>query len=314
MRILFAGSSDIAVPSLEAVSRSHDIRGVLTNPDTPAGRGRNIRETPVKKKAEDLGLYLLQPPELDEEAVSEVKNLGAHLLVTVAYGTIFRKQFLDLFPRGGINLHPSLLPRYRGPAPLTAAILAGDPFTGITVQELALKMDAGDILLQKRLELSGDETTGSLMEKVAHLGAEMLVQTIDAMEQGTQESCPQDETGVSYCSMVTKEDGLISWESDAEYISRMIRAYDPWPGTYTYHKGIMLKILEGRVSRSTGHGHESRPGLVLGVDKSEGILIQTQKGCLAVSKLQLQAKKPLFWKDFINGNADIIGSVLGETE
>ena len=149
---------------------------------------------------------------------------------------------------------------------------------------------------------------GSLMEKVAPLGAEMLLQAIDAMEQGTSEPRLQDEAGVSYCSMVKKEDGLISWKSDAEYISRMIRAYDPWPGTYTYYKGSMLKILEGRVSKSSSHAHESRPGLVQGVDKSEGILIQTQKGCLAVSKLQLQAKKPLFWKDFVNGNADIIGS------
>jgi methionyl-tRNA formyltransferase len=264
----------------------------------------------VKARALELSLPLLQPVELDSPFLQEVSLLKPDLLVSVAYGKIFKKDFLDLFPMGGINLHPSLLPRYRGPSPLTAAILAGDVKTGITVQRLALRMDSGDILLQREIPLDGTETTGSLSEDVAPLGAEMLVEAVRGLEEGSLAPVPQDNGKATYCSIVTKEDGLIDWSRSAVEIDRLIRAYSPWPGAFTSYQDKTLKIIEAGVFDA--EKPSSEPGIVAGIDKGEGILIQTCKGILAVRRLQLQAKKALGWKDFLNGVQDFSGSVLGE--
>ena len=312
MRILFAGSPEIAVPSLAALSENFDIAGVLTNPDSSSGRGKKLSVTPVKEKAVQLGLPLFQPASLDEGFLQELKGCEPDLLVSVAFGRIFKRNLLELFPSGGVNLHPSLLPLYRGPSPLTAAILGGDDKTGITVQKLALKMDSGDILLQKEFPLTGRETTGSLMEYVAPIGAEMLVDAVRRLEDGTAQPVAQDETRATYCGIVKKKDGRIDWSAPAAAIDRAIRAYTPWPGAYTHFRGKTLKILEGRVVDTRTPGN--LPGLVTGIDKKEGILIQTVKGILAVSRLQLQAKKPLGWKNFLNGVQNFSGSVLGDNQ
>jgi len=314
MRVIFAGSPDIAVPTLRALNETHSVNGVITNPDKVSGRGRKTTLTPVKMEALSLGLPLFQPQNFDESFYRQIREEEAECLIVFAYGRILPRDFIDIFPIGGINIHPSLLPKYRGPSPIPAAIINRDKMTGISIQKLAEKMDAGDILLQKKIPLQEDETTGSLSHYVSREAPGMLLEALKALEKGSHVWTPQNEAEASYCSLAKKEDGRINWQNSAENIAAMIRAYDPWPGCFTSVKGKILKILSGHpftASRSSVSA-ELPPGTVLGVDKKEGILIQTQKGVLAVTRLQWQSKKPLSWTDFINGTGDIIGSQLGE--
>jgi methionyl-tRNA formyltransferase len=316
MRLLFAGTPEIAVPSLRLLAAHHTVTGVLTSPDRPAGRGRTLEPSAVKRAAVDLGLRLFQPERLGREAREAIGPAGANLLVCVAYGKIFGPRFLALFPSGGLNLHPSLLPDYRGPAPIPAAILSGDAVTGITVQALAEEMDAGDIYLQKRIPLSGDETTASLTETAASMGAEVLLEVVDAIEAGTATTRPQDQTKATYTRIIGKEDGKIDWSADALTIARMVRAYYPWPLAFTTFRERRLNLLEAGVALPAAQamadaGHSSDPGRVAGVDKRAGILVQTGNGMLSVQKLQLQNKKPLDWKSFLNGIRDLPGARFG---
>ncbi|MBN2553165.1 MAG: methionyl-tRNA formyltransferase [Spirochaetales bacterium] len=315
MRIVFAGSPGFAVPSLAALHENFPIQAVLTNPDRPAGRGKQPEPTAVKNAASALDLPVLQPGVFDPPFLEKVRSLGAGLLVVVAFGRIFRKEFLDLFPLGGVNLHASLLPRYRGPSPITAAILNGDRETGVTVQKLALKMDAGDILGVRSLPLSGRETAGSLSRTLAGMGAELLVSALRGLEQGRIEGIRQEESRATYCSLVNKDDGRIDWSADAGLIERMIRAYDPWPRAFTTWGGRRLNILAGGVYPEAGEATGTaggKPGLVLAVDNRYGILVNAGRGVLFVSSLQLQSKKPLDWRSFLNGQKDFIGALLGE--
>ncbi len=329
MNILFAGSPSFSVPSLEAAARGHPVCGVLTGPDSPAGRGRRPAPSPVKVRALELGLPVLQPERLDAAFLREVRALRPDLLVAVAFGKIFRREFLELFPRGGLNVHPSLLPKFRGPSPIAASILAGERETGVAVQRLALRMDAGDILAMDTVRLEGTETTGSLSQELARRGAALLSYVLDSLADGDLPACPQREENATYCRLVRKEDGRIDWSQPAGRIERMIRAYDPWPRAWTLYRGETLALLEGKPYPPGGEsggaadpGRESgtsagaafgagRPGKVIGVDKRGGILIQTGDGVLAVRRLQLQARKPMDWQAFLNGHRDFVGSILG---
>jgi len=312
MRILFAGSPDFAVPSLVSLHAEHPITAVLTNPDKPAGRGKLPEATAVKTQALALGLPLLQPQSFEPPLLERVGALGAELLVVVAFGRILKKEFLDLFPRGGINVHASLLPKHRGPSPITAAILAGDRETGVSVQKLAVKMDAGDILGVRILELTGRETTGSLSDSLARTGAELLAATIKEIERGGSNPVPQNEEEATYCRLVSKQDGRIDWAADVQTIERMIRAYDPWPRAYSFYNGRRLNLLSGGVYPEAIDTTGKKQGLVLATDNRYGILVNTGGGVLYVSSLQLQAKKPLDWRSFLNGQKGFVGAQLGE--
>ena len=311
MRIIFAGSPLIAVPSLISVSSEFNVVGVLTNPDKVTGRGRKIISNPVKAKAVELGLKIIEPVSTPGSNVrNEIKELNPDILVAFAYGRIFGPKFLSLFPLGGVNVHPSLLPRYRGSSPILTAILNGDNETGITVQRINLKMDTGAILNQESIPLSGKESTESLSNLASVKGSELLVKTLGEIESGRETEREQGEQGISYCSKIVKEDGLTDWNMSAVEIDRRIRAYTPWPTVYTQFKEKKLMLLEGDVfTKETDLSGE--PGRVLGFDKSDGILIQTGNGVLAVRSLQLQSKKANDWKSFINGTQNFIGCVLG---
>lgn len=314
MRVLFAGTPPLAVPSLEKLALAVDVCAVLTTPDEPAGRGRSPRPSAVKQAASDLGLRVLQPESLDEAAREDVKALAPELLVVVAYGKIFKKAFLDLFPRGGINLHPSLLPRFRGPSPVTAAILSGDNETGITVQKLARKFDSGDILAQIRVPLTGTETTGSLTETVGPLGADLLLSVVKDFAAGRPPAeVPQMEEEATYCGIVHKEDGVIDWREPAAVIERKVRAYDPWPRARTTLRGASLLLLKCRAHPDTLHdaARTSAPGVVLAADKNRGILVHTGDGILEIERLQLQFRKPLDAPAFLLGQSDLCGARLG---
>ncbi len=309
LKVLFAGTPEMAVPSLVAVAKQYPVVGVLTSPDQEVGRGRKTVPSPVKQKARELGLLVITPEKLDGTVREQVGSLSPEILVVVAYGKIFGPRFLSLFPRGGINLHPSLLPRYRGPSPIPAAILGGDPATGITIQKLALQMDAGPILLQEVIPLNGTETTASLTELCAERGAELLLRVLEGIETGTVKEIPQDEDQATYCKLITKDDGKIQWSTPAVQIERMVRAYDPWPAAWTLYQGAVLKILKASVFHPSKKGEKE--GKVIGVDKEKGILVQTGEGILAIHKLQLQARKVLDFASFLNGERDFIGSILG---
>ena len=320
MKLLFAGTPDIAVPSLRKVAARFPVVGVLTAPDAVSGRGRKLTPPAIKVAAEDLGLPVLQPVRLDEDARAAVRRLEPEVLVTFAYGKIFGPKFLGLFEEGGVNVHPSLLPKYRGPSPIPAVILAGESETGITIQYLAEEMDAGAVAAQEHIPLTGEETTESLSALVAEKAADLLVEALSRIEEGAAEPEPQNEAEATYCKLIRKEDGEIDWASAAARIERMVRAYTPWPGAYSYWGERKLTIREADVYTADAldptpdrpaADAASEPGYVLGVDRRWGILIQTGSGVLAVQRLQLQAGQTVDWKSFINGHQGFPGTVLG---
>ena len=268
----------------------------------------------MKQAAESLGIRVLQPETLDEAALAEIRALAPEILAVVAYGKIFKKAFMEIFPRGGVNLHPSLLPRYRGPSPITAAILAGDKETGITVQKVAKRFDSGDILAQVPFPLTGEETTGSLTETLGTLGAPLLAAVLRDIAAG----CPptpvlQVEEEATYCAMVRKEEAVVDWTQPATVIERKVRAYDPWPRARTTLEGASLMLLKSRAHPDTllDAARMADPGVVLAADRDHGILVRTGNGILEIERLQLQFKKPLDARSFLLGHPELCGARLG---
>lgn len=312
MRILFAGSAQIAVPALRAIAASHEVVGILTNPESARGRGMERSATPVALAAAGLPgprIPVLAFPTLKTEAREAVAALRPELMVTFAYGRIFGPRFLDLFPRGGINIHPSLLPRHRGATPIPAAILARDRETGVCVQRILLELDAGDILASTRIPLDGRETTASLSALAAEVGASLVVEVLDAIRSGAERAVPQQGTP-TWCPLLTKAHGLIDWNASALDIDARIRAFDPWPGAHTWLHGRKLDILEAE-PRPGAQAASAPNGTIVALDKSEGLMVQTNDGLLAVKRLRFSTKKALSWKEFANGVRDLAGARLG---
>ncbi|MBF9016230.1 MULTISPECIES: methionyl-tRNA formyltransferase [unclassified Oceanispirochaeta] len=309
MRVIFAGTPEIAVPSLRAVAGEHEIVAVLTNPDRAKGRGKKMHFSPVKEAAIQLGLNVLQPQKLNAEFRETAAALKPDILICIAYGKIFGPAFLALFPEGGINLHPSRLPDLRGPSPLNSIILRGDEEGAITVQTLAKEMDSGDILLQKSLIIDERETAETLTERVALEGGYCLIEVLKGLEDGSIVPRAQDHSKATFCSLIGKNDGLMDWSLSAAELDRVVRGYTPWPHGFTFWNGLRLNIIEAHPYTKEASG--TVPGEVTGMDKKEGILIQTGEGILAVSRLQLQSKKAMDYKSFLNGSKDFIASVLG---
>ncbi|MDR1286411.1 MAG: methionyl-tRNA formyltransferase [Treponema sp.] len=311
MRLLFAGSPAIAVPSMEAAAKAAELAAVLTNPDSPRGRSGKCEPTEAAVAAGRLSVPVLKPEKLDRAAREAVRALEPDLLVSFAYGRIFGPKFLSLFPLGGINIHPSLLPRYRGPSPIAEAILNGDEETGVTIQRLAPEMDSGDILAQEIIPLEGRETSESLSLTAALKSAAMLPPLLEAVADGSARGRPQNHGEAVYCSLVSREDGIIDWTAGAAAIDARIRAFTPWPLCRTSCNGTDLYILRAHPAHPPPAPHGAAPGLVLGVDKRHGILIQTGDGVLAAEALQFEKRKALEWRVFLNGARDFIGTRLG---
>ncbi|MDR2552800.1 MAG: methionyl-tRNA formyltransferase [Treponema sp.] len=329
LRILFAGTPAIALPAFRMIAEgalaenpSWTLAGVLTNPDKPRGRSGRAEPSVIGLAAAALGEtftarklaapVLLKPDALKTKEREAAAALGADLLVAFAYGRIFGPKFLGLFPLGGINVHPSLLPKYRGASPIQEAILRGDTLTGVTIQRIALEMDSGNILARCEIRLTGREHTAALTETASREGADLLQRVLERIRQtgeGVLKGTPQ-EGEASYCSLITKESGLIDWTRSARDIDAQIRAYNPWPLTRTCHNGQILHILKAENQDPPHTVPAPCPGRVLGIDKKSGILIQTGRGILAVSLLQYQNRNALPWQNFLNGARDFIGSCL----
>jgi methionyl-tRNA formyltransferase len=319
MRVLFAGSPAIAVPALESVvGEGFVLAGLLTNPDSSRGRSGRSEPTDCAAAVQQFSgnpIPILKPEKLDGSAREQTSALKPDILVSFAYGSIFGPKYLALFPLGGINIHPSLLPRYRGPTPIPAAILNRETVTGITIQRLAAEMDSGDILTQEEVPLTGRETTAHLSEMMAHKAAGLLPATLRGIADGTLRGRPQDHGAATYCSLIEKKDGQIDWSRSAAEIDAQIRAFDPWPLSWTNHPQadggeLQLFILKAEALDNADNAATS-PGQVLGKDKNKGILIQTGKGILAVSELQYRTKKALEWKAFLNGTRNFMDARLG---
>lgn len=309
MRVLFAGSPAIALPALERIAAEQELVGVLTNPDSQAGRGLAAVRTPVAEKAASLGVPVLSFERLGAEAREAVSALAPDLLVSFAYGKLFGPRFMALFPKGGLNVHPSLLPRHRGASPIPAAILARDAETGVSIQAIAPELDSGDLFAVGRIALTGRETTASLSETAAALGADLLAAVLRDLAAGRASATPQVGEA-SYCAVISKEAGLVDWKASALDIDAKIRAFDPWPSAFTYLGSTRLALLESQPWPGEA-GPGASPGTVVALDKARGIMVQTGEGLVALRRLQLQTKKALPWREFANGVRDLAGTTLG---
>ena len=320
MKIVFAGSPDAARITLEYLydqqsSFGFEIAGVLSNPPTAKGRNKNPTPTPVAAYALEKGLSVFTPEHLDSAAREAIGPLGADLLVCFAYGHIFGPKFLELFPMGGINLHPSFLPKYRGCTPVQQAILDGEELLGISIQTLSLKMDAGDILKQDFVNIKESDTTESLLNYSAKRGAELICQIIKESSQSGAliKGKPQNKDGATYTYTITKEMAKIDFTESAETICRKIRAYYPDPCCWCVEENdAPLKIAQAtEVFDPDGEFQAFPCGKVLSYNKANGgIYVKTGDGILSIQRLQRQGKNMMNYKDFMNGAKGFVGSVL----
>ncbi len=303
-RIVFMGTPDFALPSLRQLIAAQELVAVVTQPDRPAGRSKRLRESPVKQLATSAGIPTLQPRRIREPEVMELlAELNADLFVVVAFGQILPQAALDLPAHGALNVHASLLPRWRGAAPIQAAIRAGDEESGVTIMLLDAGLDTGPILSRRALALAPDETGHSLHDQLAVLGADLLCRTLPRFLAGDIKPQAQDDTRATYAPRIKKRDGRIDWTRPAAEIDRLARAFTPWPGAFTDWQGKQLKLVAGRA------GEGSLPaGQVAELNGT--LAIGTGAGLYLPSALQLAGKKQLHVADFVNGYREFVGARL----
>ncbi len=304
------GTPDFSVGALqEIVKAGHEVVLVVTQPDKVRGRGGNVSYTPVKQCALDLGIEVFQPARIrDEEAVRRLKEADADIFVVAAFGQILSEEILNMPKYGCINIHASLLPAYRGAAPIQWCILKGEKQTGITIMQMDKGVDTGDILMQKTIDIAEDETGDSLFDKLASLGAATITQALTDIENGRLKPVPQDDSKSTHVGMLRKEMGLIDWNKDAATIERYVRGLNSWPGAYTYYNGKLLKIWGAAVSGP--EDNKEAPGTVIKAD-AEGLTISTGRGTLIIKDLQLEGRKRMNVKAFLLGNPLKAGEILG---
>jgi len=309
LRLLFAGTPEFAVPALDGLlAAGHGLCAVYTQPDRPAGRGRRLTQSPVKLRALELGLTVEQPANLKSlEARQRLASFGADLLVVVAYGLILPPEVLAAPRLGCLNIHASLLPRWRGAAPIQRAILAGDAHTGITIMRMDAGLDTGPMLLAEATPIDPRETGGSLHDRLAGLGARLVVEAIGQWLGGTIQPRAQPAEGVTYAPKIRKEEAIIDWSQPAVAIDRQVRAFNPWPVAETRWRGEQLRIWAAGTGPNPSGGE---PGRVLQAS-ADGLLVATGDGALRVETLQLAGRRPTTAAEFLNAH-DLAGARLGE--
>lgn len=308
LKIIFAGTPDFSVPPLQAlVASDHEVIAVYTQPDRPAGRGRKLTPSPVKQTALEHDVPVYQPKNFKaEEDLALLESLGADLMVVVAYGLILPQRVLDAPRLGCINIHASLLPRWRGAAPIQRAIHAGDAESGITIMEMELGLDTGPMLLKKVCPIETGETGGSLHDKLSMMGAEALMEALPGIADGSLTPEVQDDTLANYASKLEKAESRIDWSRSAIEIDRQVRAFNPWPVAQADLDGKALRIWD---SSPQAGGEELTPGQVIAQSK-EGIEVATGNGVLKITMLQMPGKRAMSAADFLNANS-LDGVVLG---
>ena len=308
MRIVFMGTPDFAVPTLTAlVEGGHEVIAAVTQPDKPKGRGKSVLMTPVKEKAIEYQIPVYQPVKVrDPEFVDLLKVMAPDAIVVVAFGQILPKVILDLPKYGCVNVHASLLPKYRGAAPIQWAVIDGEKESGVTTMMMDVGLDTGDMLEQKAIPLDEKETGGSLFDKLSGVGAKLCVKTMEAIENGTAVYTPQDDALATHTGKIQKEMGSIDWSKDAEVIERLVRGLNPWPSAYTRIDDKNLKIWRAKV---ISHEVKAAPGCILKVTKDE-LEVQTGNGVLALLEVQLEGKKRMTTDAFLRGYQVTEGSFL----
>lgn len=315
MKVVFMGTPDFAVPSLRTLTEAgFEIAAVFTQPDRPRGRGRKLSPSPVKEAALELGLPVYQPGRIrEEQSAGILKDIRPDVIAVAAFGQILPENILRLPPLGCVNVHSSLLPRYRGAAPIQRAIMNGDSETGVTIMNMEKGLDSGDILLQSRIKIAGEDSFGAVHDRLAALGAQMLVEALELLAEGKLTGIPQDQGSATYAPMITREDEIIDWQQGAAAVRNRVRALNPRPGARTFLGDRVLKIwAAGDPGRGESHKTKGEviPGLILGA-AGEGLAVQCGDGPLVITELQLQGCKRLPAGDFLRGCSIEPGAVLG---
>ncbi len=302
LKIVFAGTPDFAARHLQALLDSpHQVIGVYTQPDRPAGRGKKLQASPVKQLAVKHDIEVLQPASLrKEDAQQQLAQLDADLMVVVAYGLILPQIVLDTPKLGCINVHGSILPRWRGAAPIQRAIWAGDDATGVTIMQMDLGLDTGDMLLKTQLKIQPEDTSASLYEKLAEQGPDALIEAVNGLSEGTLTAEQQDDTLANYAAKLSKEEAEMDWSKSAKQLWQEVRAFNPWPVSHFQHQQQTIKIWQAEYIATPV---EQAPGTIISADKN-GIDVATSNGIIRLLSLQIPGKKPFSCADMLNGRAD----------
>ncbi len=308
MKVIFMGTPDFSVGTLEAlIEAGHEVVLAVTQPDKPKGRGKEMQFTPVKECALKYDIPVFQPRRVREaECVEELRKYNADIMVVVAFGQILPKEILEMTPYGCVNVHASLLPKYRGAAPIQWAIIDGEAVSGVTTMQMNEGLDTGDMLLKTEIVLEENETGGSLHDKLADAGAKLCVQTLKALEDGTVTPVAQGEATTAYAKMLDKQLGNIDWSQSAEAIERLIRGLTPWPSAYTDWNGKVMKIWDAAVASGNSSGV---PGTIVKVEK-DTFCVQTGEGLLQIRELQIPGKKRMDAGAFMRGYQITVGEML----
>lgn len=305
MRVVFMGTPDFSVPALERIASEHEVVAVVTQKDKPKGRGQEVSYTPVKESALKLNIPVLQPDKVKEDNfVAKLRELNPDVIVVIAFGQILSKEILDMPKYGCVNVHASLLPKYRGAAPIQWAVIDGEEKSGVCTMKMDEGLDTGDIIDKEEVTLDPKETGGSLFDKLAILGGELIIKTLQNLEFGNAQFIKQDDSKSTYAKKMTKDLGHIDFSKDAESIERLIRGLNPWPSAFTHLDGKVMKIWDADVVDAGG-----APGTVISEDK-DSFTIATGNKALKVNELQLEGKKRMKASDFLNGRS-IEGKLLG---
>lgn len=299
MRVVFFGTPELAVPSLAACAERHDVLALVCQPDRPKGRGKKLTPPPAKVWAGEHGISVHQPRKLNDGSFEAwLRGLEPELCAIAAYGRLLKQPILDVPPRGWLNVHPSLLPKYRGPSPIRSAILNGEEVTGVTIMRPTLEMDAGDILLQEETPIHPDDTAVTLTGRLAEMGGRMLADGIDRVEQGTAVFTPQNHEAATYCSLFEKKDGRIDWTAPARSIHNLVRAALPWPVAHCLFRDQVYRIYGTELLNS---GVTGAPGEIVEAGKDR-LVTAAGEGALAVLELQAPGKRRMAVRDFLRGH------------
>ncbi len=311
MKIVFFGTSEFAADILRLIFAKCSIAAVVTQPDRKKGRNLKVFAPPVKTAAEKLGVLVFQPANANEERFAEkIKGFNADFLIVASFGTLLGKTMLSAAKSGPLNIHPSLLPKYRGAAPIHRAVMDGERITGVTIIRMDERLDAGDIIMRKKAEIGEGDTSETLSKKLAVIGADLLIESMRLVESGGALFEKQNEKEATFAPKLRKEDGIIRWDSPVKKILNQIRALKPWPGTYSGLNGRTIKITEAKAAEGIGLSGFS-PGDIITADEKKGFIVKANDGAISVLKVQIEGKKEMPAELFLRGHKIKIGTRLG---
>ena len=314
MKVIFLGTPDFSVPTLKAIIKSHhQLLAVVTQPDKPSGRGERLSYSPVKQVALENNLKVLQYDKIRLQGVDDLKRLAPDIMVTCAFGQILSQEIIDIAPHGIINVHASLLPKYRGAAPIQWSILNGDKETGVTIMQTEAGIDTGDIIAVEKTIISPEETAGELFDRLSFIGAELLVRTLDDIEQGTATFTPQDHSSATHVKMLKKSDGMLDFKNNCETLVNFVRGMNPWPCAFTFLNDKMLKVYKAEKVEDVDDSQYA-DGQIMFADSKNGLVVKCKNGALRLCVVQIEGKKRMKDTDFVIGQRINLAEkiILGE--